>query len=85
MEIKSYSIENLGGGTMAFFGEFENGTFFSGNENGLNILKESDKFLYMGNKEYTDKEMDKFYEKNHIKKCENTTEIYKKVIKEINF
>lgn len=85
MEIKSYSIEDLGGGTMAFFGEFKDGTFFSGNEEGLNTFKKSDKFLYMGDVEYSDEEMTEFYNENLIETYGNETELHKKVIKEINF
>ena len=31
-KIKSYHIENMGGGTLAYFGQFKNGLYFAGNE-----------------------------------------------------
>ena len=85
MKIKAYTIENLGGGTMAYFGEFTNGKFFSGNEDALNLLEKSDKHFYMGDVEYTEEEMQEFYKQNMIEQFEPFTEFFKEITNEINF
>lgn len=85
MKIKWYKIENLGGGTMAYFGGFENGLYFSGNEEALNLLKKCDKDIYMGDIEYTQEETNKFYEENLLAQFEPFTEFFKEVTNKINF
>lgn len=64
LEVKNYSIENMGGGCLAYFGEFKNGLFFSGNEEVLNISKKSDKFLYLSNENV---DFEKFYNEYGVK------------------
>ena len=84
-KVKSYIIENLGGGTLAYFGELENGLYFSGNEYGTTILKASDRFLYMGEKEYTEEETQAFYKENTLYNFDQFTEQHESIVKAINF
>lgn len=52
-KIKTYHIEDMGGHTMALFGQFENGNYFAGNEDGINIYDE-DVWPYYENDEDID-------------------------------
>lgn len=85
MEIKWFRIENLGGGTMAYFGEFEDGTFFSGNEEALNWLKKCDMHFYMGDVDYEEEEMQAFYKENMIHQFDPDTKTFKDVTWKIDF
>lgn len=85
MGIKWYRIENLGGGTMAYFGGFDNGLYFSGNEEALNLLKKCDMDIYMSEEEYSEEKTNKFYEENLLAQFEPYTEFFKEITKAINF
>ncbi len=84
MDIKWYKIENMGGNTMAFFGEFNNGLYFCGNENGLNILKSNaHEIMCSENSENID--IDNWFDVNIITSYEEDSELYNEIVNTIKF
>jgi hypothetical protein len=56
LKVKTYHMEDLGGNTMAVFGQLENGLYFAGNEDGIRIY-DIDTWPYHegdGDKEFVD-------------------------------
>lgn len=84
MDIKWYKIEDMGGHTMAFFGEFNNGLFFCGNEDAMNITKTNahEIMCYENNEEV---DIDNWFVENIIKTYDNDSELYNEVVNSINF
>lgn len=83
--VKSYHVENMGGGTMAIFGQLEDGKYFAGNEDGLNLY-DIDVWPYY-EKDTSDEEFQQL-EKDHnigsIDSIDNRFE-YEKIISQTNF
>lgn len=84
MDIKWYRIENMGGGTMAFFGQFENGLYFCGNEHGMTVTSEN-AYEVMCVENSDEKDIDKWFEEKTIKTYDECNELFIEVTKEINF
>ena len=84
-KVKSYHVENMGGGTMAIFGQLEDGRYFAGNEDGLNFY-DIDVWPYY-EKDTSDEEFQQL-EKDHnigsIDSIDNRFE-YEKIISQTNF
>ena len=84
-KVKSYHVENMGGGTMAIFGQLEDGRYFAGNEDGLNLY-DIDVWPYH-EKDTSDEEFQQV-EKEHnigsIDSIDNKFE-YEKIISQTNF
>ena len=84
-KVKSYHVENMGGGTMAIFGQLEDGRYFAGNEDGLNFY-DIDVWPYY-EKDTSDEEFQQL-EKDHnigsIDSIDNKFE-YEKIISQTNF
>ena len=84
-KVKSYHVENMGGGTMAIFGQLEDGRYFAGNEDGLNLY-DIDVWPYY-EKDTSDEEFQQV-EKDHnigsIDSIDNRFE-YEKIISQTNF
>lgn len=85
--IKSYHIEDMGGHTMALFGQFKNGLYFAGNEDGINIYDE-DVWPYYEDYEKTETMDWEEYNKNHLINTINPdidVEIFNNIMKHTNF
>lgn len=84
-KVKSYHVENMGGGTMAIFGQLEDGRYFAGNEEGLNLY-DIDVWPYY-EKDTSEEEFQQL-EKDHnigsIDSIDNKFE-YEKIISQTNF
>lgn len=84
-KVKSYHVENMGGGTMAIFGQLEDGRYFAGNEDGLNLY-DIDVWPYY-EKDTSEEEFQQL-EKDHnigsIDSIDNKFE-YEKIISQTNF
>lgn len=84
-KVKSYHVENMGGGTMAIFGQFEDGRYFAGNEDGLNLY---DIDVWPYHEKDTSEEEFQQLEKDHnigsIDSIGNKFE-YEKIISQTNF
>lgn len=92
MKVISSTIENLGGGTMAVFGELANGQFFAGNEDGIHLYNIDVRPLHVGeaNLDMEDDEdfgeaLDRELEKHYINSYDNFSEEYKTIIKQTKF
>lgn len=84
-KVKSYHVENMGGGTMAIFGQLEDGRYFAGNEDGLNFY---DIDVWPYHEKDTSEEEFQQLEKDHnigsIDSIDNRFE-YEKIISQTNF
>lgn len=84
-KVKSHHVENMGGGTMAIFGQLEDGRYFAGNEEGLNLY-DIDVWPYY-EKDTSEEEFQQL-EKDHnigsIDSIDNKFE-YEKIISQTNF
>ena len=84
-KVKSYHVENMGGGTMAIFGQLEDGRYFAGNEDGLNLY---DIDVWPYHEKDTSEEEFQQLEKDHnigsIDSIGNKFE-YEKIISQTNF
>ena len=83
-KIKSYHIENMGGGTLAYFGQFKNGLYFAGNETGFETYTINVWQKYYSCVEITDK-IEKEMESYLVKIYDENNKISQRVMKEINF
>lgn len=64
-EVKTYHIEDMGGHTMALFGQFKNGLYFAGNEDGIYVYDEDVWPYYEDYKKSENMDWEE-YNKNHL-------------------
>lgn len=81
--VKSSHVENMGGGTMAIFGQLENGQYFAGNEDGLNFYDIDVWPLYIEDPDDVDWEkIDDEHKKDSV---DGDSKEYYEIIKQTNF
>lgn len=80
--VKSYHSENMGGGTMAIFGQLENGKYFAGNEEGVQLYDIDVWPFYLNDEEVDWEKIDAEHNKGSL---EGDTKEYYELIKQTNF
>lgn len=80
--VKSYHSENMGGGTMAIFGQLENGKYFAGNEEGVQLYDIDVWPFYLNDEEADWEKIDAEHNKGSL---EGDTKEYYELIKQTNF
>lgn len=92
MKVISSTIENLGGGTMAVFGELANGQFFAGNEDGIHLYNIDVRPLHVGEADLDMEDdedfgeaLDRELEKHYITSYDNFSDEFKTIIKQTKF
>lgn len=86
-EVKTYHIEDMGGHTMALFGQFKNGNYFAGNEDGINVYDE-DVWPYYEDYEKSENMDWEEYNKNHLIDDINpdiNTKVFNSIMRYTNF
>lgn len=86
-EVKTYHIEDMGGHTMALFGQFKNGNYFAGNEGGINVYDE-DVWPYYEDYEKSENMDWEEYNKNHLIDDINpdiNTKVFNSIMRYTNF
>lgn len=82
--VKSYHSENMGGGTMAIFGELENGLYFAGNEEGLQFY-DIDVWPFYNTNESDNVDWEQIDKEHNKGSVEGDTKEYYEIIKQTNF